>query len=150
MQVRLADEDGARGPQAGDARRVLRGHPPHADARRGSRFGAAHVHEVLDRERHPVQRAAVAARRELAVGLARLTPRLVRHYQDERVGRRIARLDLRQALLDDGLGRYRVAREASRQTPESSCRQRFTEMATPSRSGTMDVSSAGCSLRRTL
>ena len=46
---------------------------------------AADVEQILDRDRHAVQRAAIVPGGELAIGLARLPPRLVRHHEDERV-----------------------------------------------------------------
>ena len=55
----------------------------------------------------------------------------------------LPRLDPRQALLDDGLGRDRSRAKLRAELLNRHARQRFTEMATPSRSGTMDVSSAG-------
>ena len=83
-------------PQAGDARRVAETPRRPSRTRDAAVVRCRAVEQVLDRDRHAVQRTAVAARRELAVGLARLPPRLVRHHQDERVGRRIARFDPRR------------------------------------------------------
>ena len=59
---------------------------------------AADIEQVLDRDRHAVQRPAIVAGGELLVGFARLPQRLVRHDENERVQARIVGLDAPQAL----------------------------------------------------
>ena len=101
VQVGLADEHRAGLPQMGDGRRVALGDVALAHARRRGGRRAADVEQILDRDRHAVQRSAVVAGGELAVGVARLLPRLVGHDQDEGVQPRVVRLDPPQALVGD-------------------------------------------------
>ena len=60
-----------------------------------------------------MERTPIATRGELAIGFARLTPRLVGHDEDERVQARIVGLDSLQTLL----GRLRRGDFARPQAP---------------------------------
>ena len=80
VQVGLADEHRAGLPQvARSTGASCVGDVALAHARRRRRRRARDVEEVLDRDRHAVQRSAVVAGGELAVGLARLRARFVGH-----------------------------------------------------------------------
>ena len=134
VQVRLADDDGAGLAQLRDRRRVATGDVALAHARRRSRRRAPDVEEILDRHRHAVQRTAVVSGRQLAVRLARLPPRLVRHDEDERVQARVVGLDAPQALLGDLLRRHFRARAAAGRTLDGhACRRCSPPVTRPMR-----------------
>ncbi len=101
VQVGLADEHRAGLAQVGDRRRIAFGDVAVAHARRRGRRHAADVEQVLDRDRHAVQRTAVVAGGQLLIGLARLPQRLVGHHEDERVQPRVVGLDAAQASFGD-------------------------------------------------
>ena len=101
VQVGLAQEDRTGLAKMRDRRAVARGDMPVADARRRRRRDAAHVEQVLDRDRDAVQRAAIAAGGDLTVGVLRLTARFVGRHADERVQPAVVGLDPLQTLVGD-------------------------------------------------
>ena len=103
---RLADEDGAGLAQPADGHRVLGRHLVGEDQRAHRRPDALGEQQILDRERHAVERAeqvppaiTAASARRAAVA------RLVRGHGDERVHRRLERLDPREHGVDHRDGR---------------------------------------------
>ena len=82
-----------------DGGRVVLGDVTLAHARRGRRRRAADVENVLDRDRYAVQWSAIPSGRQLAVRLARLTPRLVCGDENERVQPRVVGLNPPQAFI---------------------------------------------------
>ena len=101
VQVGLADEHraGRAQPRRDDRRRRRDVPAPHARRRGGRR--PAKIDQILERDRHAVQRAAVAAGGNLLIGGARLRARLVGQHGDEGVDRRIALGDAREAAFGD-------------------------------------------------
>ena len=112
VQVGLADEDGSRVAEPGDDGAVVGGDVSLAHARGGRRRHAAQVDDVLQRERHAVERPAVVPARELRVSLPRLRQRLIRQNGDESVDRRVSLGDPIEALCRGGFGRNFLARRA--------------------------------------
>ena len=93
IQIGLANEHGTRLAQCRDNGRVCARDVPlaHARSRRGRNAGD--VDDVLDRNRDPVQRPAVAARGEFPIGRFRIAARLGGHHVDEGVQRRLEFVD---------------------------------------------------------
>ena len=92
----LADEDPAGLIQPGDRCRVLGRNIIGANPRVAGGADAGGAIDVLQPERDTVQRAAIIARHDLALGGARLRPRLVGRRQQKSVDLRVERLDSRQ------------------------------------------------------
>ena len=98
-----------------DDHRIARRHVSAPHARGRSRWRAAKIDEILERDRHAVQRAAITAGGNLLVGVARLRTRLVGEHRDEGVDRRIAFGDAREAAVGDGFGAGRPRLKRARQ-----------------------------------
>ena len=96
MRVAFADDDGARFFQLPHAHGVRRRDVIGEEARPLRRQDARGIDDVLDADRHAVQRAAVAAALDLAFRLGRVLAGLVRAHGDERVELGVQRLDLPQ------------------------------------------------------
>src|SRR5438105_1468629 len=142
MQVGLADKYRACLPQMRDRRSVLIGRR-RGRADRGCSRGhrPAQVEQVLDGNRHTMKRAPVVSCGELAVGLSRLLHGFFRQYQCERIELGIPRANAGETALGC-LFRRDLAR--AKRAREFRHGHRLTEIATPSRSGTIDVSNDGC------
>ena len=99
--VELADQDGARRPEPRHHGGVLGGHVRLEDARARGRPEAGGVELVLHGHRQAVERAALAAPRERALGLARRGARLVGAHRDEGAEPRVQPLDAREIHVDE-------------------------------------------------
>ena len=96
VRVALADEDGARFLETAHAVRVFGRHVVPVERRPVRRANAGGVEDVLDPDRHAVERAAPASGLQLSFGAACRRTRLGRHHGDERVQRRIEAIDARE------------------------------------------------------
>jgi hypothetical protein len=102
---RLADEDGAGFAQPADRHRVLGRHLVGEDHRAHRRPEPLGEQQILDRERHTVERADRSARHQRRLGPAGAFPGLVRGHRDEGVHDRLERLDPPENGVDDLDGR---------------------------------------------
>src|SRR4029453_18098283 len=89
MEVRFADEDRARLPQATHHRGIAPGDVTVSYARCRGRWRVAKIDDVLERNRDAMKRAAIPARSDLLIGFFRLRYRVVVQHADERVERSI-------------------------------------------------------------
>src|SRR5205807_1983819 len=87
-------------PQVHDCGSIPIGPMSLADARCRRRREAAHVQQVFDRDRDPVERSPILAGRQLTVGFPGLTPRLFCSHEDERVEARVVSIDPAQTFVD--------------------------------------------------
>ena len=94
----LADDDGAGGAQPRDDDRVLVGHPVLQDPRALGGALALHRREVLDRDRHAVERPVRRAARQAPVGRAGEGERLLAVDEAEAVERLVDLVDARQGV----------------------------------------------------
>src|SRR5262249_35047176 len=137
---------------------IALGHVALPDLRGGGRRRAFHVEQILDGDRHAVERTAVVSGGELAIERPRLSPRLVGHHEDEGVEARLLGLDqtervLRRLLAGD-LARAQAAREILDRAHrfawvlKSAARRAFVARASASRtvfsSGIPRVSASAC------
>ena len=95
----FAEQDRAGLVKPRDRGRVLGRDIIGADPRVAGGADAGGAIDVLQPERYPVQRPAIAARHDLALGDARLLERLLRGRQQECIELRIQRLDTRNQRL---------------------------------------------------
>ncbi len=117
MKIRFPDENRAGLSQQRDRGAVAIGHVPFADARRRGRRHATDVKDVLDRDRHAVERTSIATGGEFRVEFTRLTPSFVGHTSVNALSDRVSRTA--QGGLD-GFGGCRFAGPQAR--PNSSKR----------------------------
>src|SRR5262245_17488801 len=101
IQIGLADDHRTCVAKARDDGRILGGNMPLADTGGGRRRNAPDVDDVLDGDWDTMQRSAIAARRELAIGDFRVPSRLVCHHTDERVERRLEFVDTLKTSVGD-------------------------------------------------
>ena len=111
----LADQDGPGLLQPGDADRIRLRHVLRVDVGGEGRAHAGGVDQVLDVQRHPVQRTDRLAARQRRVGRLRIGPRLFGTDRDEAVERRLHPLGTRQHVLDDLGGRDPLLADQRRQ-----------------------------------
>ena len=104
MEIRLADDDGARLSQHGHGRGVAIGDVRLTHARRGRGDRSAHIEQVLQRNRNAVQRAAVPSCGDLTIRIVGLLACVIVEHRNEGVERRVALRDALQAPVDDRLG----------------------------------------------
>jgi hypothetical protein len=104
-----ADNHRAGLAQPGDDGRAGRGDVAVPHPGRGGRGHATDVDQILERNRHAVQRAAIEPGGALTVGLLRLASRFVGHDEDEGVQPRLIAIDLREASLDEIAGGHVAA-----------------------------------------
>src|SRR6185312_15056144 len=97
MKIGLADEHGARVAEVRDRRGVFGGRRrAGAHGRGGAGDRAFQVDQILDGDGRAMQRSAVAALRELTIGLPRLVERLPGEYERERPQLAVPPVDLRE------------------------------------------------------
>ena len=101
VEIGLANQHGARMPQLRDDRRIRGCDVPLAYPRRRRRRDARDVDQILDGDRHAVQRTAIAAGGELAIRDLRIAARLLRHHGNERVEPRLQLRDAAEALFGE-------------------------------------------------
>ena len=104
MEIRLADDDGARLSQHGHGSGVAIGDVRLTYARSGGGDRSAHIEQVLQRNRNAVQRAAVPSRGDLTIRIAGLLASVIVEHRNECVERRVALRDTLEARVEDGLG----------------------------------------------
>ena len=114
VEVGLADHDGTGGPQARHHGGVVGRVPPFEDPRRARGGDAARAQVVLERDRHPRQRAGILPRRHLPIDLLRVAAcRLVQHG-DEGVQLAVDLVDGVEVPVDDRRRRRRPVPDANR------------------------------------
>jgi hypothetical protein len=116
VEVELAEQDRAGGVESASDLGVLSRDAVGEQRARAGRADAGGVDQVLEADRHAVQRAAIVAARELVLGGARLGEREVGGDGDERVERGVEACDALEALRGDVHGRepLRAVRGAER------------------------------------
>ena len=100
MKIALADEDGARSPQASKCWRIGRGAMASPDPGCGGGRQTAEVDQVLDGDRHAVQHSQVLASSECSVGLSCSVSSVVGQHRDKRVDLGVAPADGIETSLD--------------------------------------------------
>src|SRR6266699_4717992 len=101
VQVGFADEHGAGLAEMRKGRRVTPGNVPIAHPRCRRRWNAAQVEQILDRDRYTMERAAIVAGCDFAVGFTRLPSRFIGQHGNEGVQPRIVGGDLPEAVVRD-------------------------------------------------
>ena len=117
-QMRLAQRNHARGEQMCGGGCIIGCNAVGTRLRSGSGHPAADMHEVLDRYRQPVQRAARLAGVALAIGGCRRCQRVVAIHLDEGVQVTVERGDAVEIRRDDLARRSRAAHEQLRELGE--------------------------------
>jgi hypothetical protein len=96
VQIGLADDDGSRFAQTHCDRGVAAGDVAGTQARRRRGGNAFHVHEILERDRQPVEWSAIAAAGDLLVGVPRGGKCFLRRHGDEGIQLRLQLDDARE------------------------------------------------------
>ena len=117
-QMRLAQRNHARGEQMVGSACGLSGDTMRACQRSGGRYPAAEMHQILDRDRQPMQRSARRAGAAFAIGSRRRAQRVIAIHLDEGVQAAIERGDAVEIRRDDLARRSRAAHQQLRELGE--------------------------------